>query len=153
MFARLSKGRRHCGKGRRQFRIQNSEFPHLPPTNYLWFQQHSRFGGLSAFVFIDIPASWPSFPQRSFVFNDIPALVVRFLKLLVLSFPVGGDILSGPTMPAKSPLHPASLKCIRQSAVSSRQTAGVAQVPSRPAGDLRPFKGSLQSAESRCSSF
>jgi hypothetical protein len=47
--------------------------PPLPPTNYLSFQQHSRFRRLSAFVFIDIPASFPSFPQGSCVFIDIPA--------------------------------------------------------------------------------
>src|SRR5208337_1247800 len=33
--------------------------------------QHSRFRGLSPFIFIDIPASPPSFPQRSFVFNTL----------------------------------------------------------------------------------
>jgi len=45
-------------------------------------------------------------------------------------------------MPAKSPFHPASLKC-------SRQKAGVAQVPLGACpglpGDLRHFKGSKQS--------
>jgi hypothetical protein len=45
---------------------------HLP-TNTLPFQQIFRFKKLSTFVFIDIPASAPSFPQRSFVFNNIPA--------------------------------------------------------------------------------
>jgi len=53
-------------------------------TNYLCFQQHSRFRGLSTFVFIDIPALPPSFPQRPFVFIDIPASCVHFLKLLQL---------------------------------------------------------------------
>jgi hypothetical protein len=56
---------------------------HLPHTVYvLCFQRHSRFIGLSAFVFTHIPALPPSFPQRSFVFIDIPASSVHFLKLL-----------------------------------------------------------------------
>jgi len=117
------------------FLIPSPTTYHIRPTNYLSFQQHSRFKQLRTFVFIDIPASWPSFPQRSFVFNDIPVSFVRFLKLLVLSFPDGGDILSRGTMPAKNLLHPASLKCSGQSAVGSRQRASVAQVPlSGPAG-------------------
>ncbi|MGA9058476.1 MAG: hypothetical protein WB763_18405 [Terriglobia bacterium] len=49
-------------------------------------------------------------------------------------------------MPAKSPLHHASLEY-------SRQKAGVAQVPLGACpglpGDLRHFKGSKQSAEGR----
>jgi hypothetical protein len=45
----------------------------LPAINHLSFQQHSRLKRLSAFVFIHIPALAPSFPQRSFVFIDIPA--------------------------------------------------------------------------------
>jgi hypothetical protein len=36
--------------------------PNLPPANNLSFQQHSRLKRLIAFVFIDIPASPPSFP-------------------------------------------------------------------------------------------
>ena len=52
---------------------QSPAFPYAPPTNYLRFQQHSRLRGVSPCVFIDIPALPPSFPQRSFVFIDIPA--------------------------------------------------------------------------------
>jgi hypothetical protein len=63
---------------------QSLGLPYVPPTNYLFFQQHSRFRELSTFVFIHIPASVSSFPQRSFVFIDIPALVDHFLKLLRL---------------------------------------------------------------------
>ena len=59
--------------------------------------------------------------DRPFVFIDIPALLVHFLKLLLLSFPVVGDILSRAAIPAKSPLHPASLKRSRQSAVARRK--------------------------------
>jgi hypothetical protein len=100
--------------------------PHLPPTtsNQLTaflFNNIPALEGLSTFVFIDIPGSRPSFPQRSFVFNDIPALLVRFSTLLALFLPSGGDILSGATMPPKYPLRPSCLKCSRQSAVSSRQ--------------------------------
>jgi hypothetical protein len=32
--------------------------------------------------------------SRSFVFIDIPAPFLQFLNLLLLSFPVGGDIMS-----------------------------------------------------------
>jgi hypothetical protein len=46
--------------------------------NYLYFQQHSRVMRLSAFVFIDIPASPAGFPQRSFVFIEIPGSFVQF---------------------------------------------------------------------------
>ena len=38
-----------------------------------YFQQHSRIRSISICLFMDIPASFPSSPQRSFVFNDIPA--------------------------------------------------------------------------------
>ena len=55
---------------------------HLPPTNHLYFQQHSHFQRLSTCFFIHIPASPPLFSQRSFVFNNIPALLRHFLKLL-----------------------------------------------------------------------
>jgi hypothetical protein len=74
-----------------QFRVHSRYFdsdpqslalPYVPPNNYLRFQQHSRLLGLSTLFFIDIPASAPSFPQRSFVFMEIPALLVHFLKLL-----------------------------------------------------------------------
>jgi hypothetical protein len=87
---------------------------HVPSTNYICFQQHSRFLRITTFVFYNIPAMLRTAEGRSFVFIDIPASVVHFLKLLVLSFPVGGDILSSAAMPAKSLLHPASLKYSRQ---------------------------------------
>ena len=77
-------------------------------AKYICFHGHSSFAA--------------SFPQRSFVFSDIPALFVRFSMLLVLSFPAGCDISSYPAVRSKCPLHPASLKC-------SRQEAAVAQVP------------------------
>ena len=96
---------------------------HLQPTNYLYFQQHSRFQRVSTFIFIDIPASPWAAESRPFVFIDIPASLVHFLKSLVLSSPVGGDILSRAAPPAKSPLHHASLKFRRQSAVSRRRSA------------------------------
>jgi hypothetical protein len=86
---------------------------------------------------------------RSFFFIDIRASFLHFLKLLVPSFPVGGDILSSAAMPAKSSLHPACLKYSRQPAVSRRQKAGVAQVPlsgpaalqTQPAVSRRQFAG------------
>jgi hypothetical protein len=49
----------------------------LASYNNLSFQQHSRLIGLSTFLFTNIPASRPGFPQRSFVFNNIPALLVQ----------------------------------------------------------------------------
>jgi len=55
--------------------------PSLPlaPASYnsFSFQQHSRIIGLSTFIFRNIPASRASFPQRSFVFNNIPAPFVQ----------------------------------------------------------------------------
>ncbi len=63
---------------------QSLGLPYVQATNYLYFQQDSRFIGLSTFVFIHIPASASSFPRRSFVFIDIPASLVHFLKLLRL---------------------------------------------------------------------
>jgi len=86
----------------------------LPPTNYLSFQQHSRFRRVTTFVFYNIPALPWAAEAWSFVFIDIPALVLHFLKLLVFPFPVGGDILSMTAMPANIPLHLAPLKCSRQ---------------------------------------
>ena len=83
--------------------------------------QHSRLQRVTTFVFCNIPALLWAAEGRSFVFIDIPALVLHFWKLLVLSFPVGGDILSSAAVPAKNPLHPACLKCGSQSAVSRRQ--------------------------------
>jgi hypothetical protein len=67
---------------------------HLPVANYLSFQQHYRFMSVTTFVFYNIPALSSSVELRPFVFIDIPALLVHFLKLLVFSFPVGSDILS-----------------------------------------------------------
>ena len=67
---------------------------HLPGTNPICFQQHSRLLRVTIFVFYKIPASVRAAGSRSFVFIDIPALVLHFLKLLVFSFPVDGDILS-----------------------------------------------------------
>jgi hypothetical protein len=64
---------------------------HLRHTIYLLcFQEHSRFQRLTTFVFYNIPASPPLFPQRSFVFMDIPALLRHFLESLgfLLSPPV-----------------------------------------------------------------
>ena len=105
--------------------------PHLPHTVYhtpsttylLFFQQRSRFQRVTIFVFCNIPALPPPLENRPFVFIDIPASFLHFLKLLVSSSPVGADTLSRAAMPAKSPLHPSSLECSRQSAVSSRQLA------------------------------
>ena len=73
----------------------NHALPHLPSTIYLlFFQQHSRILRVTTFVFYNVPASAWAAEIRSFVFIDIPALVRQFLKLLLLSFQVGGDILS-----------------------------------------------------------
>jgi hypothetical protein len=55
----------------------------------------------------NIPALRWAAEGRSFVFIDIAASDLHFLKLLFLSFRVGGDILSGAPMSAKGPLHPA----------------------------------------------
>ena len=84
--------------------------PHLPPTTchlpsfptyhlrhttyLLFFHQHSRFQHVTTFVFYNIPGLLGVAGSRSFVFIDIPALLGQFLKLLLLSFPVGGDMLS-----------------------------------------------------------
>jgi hypothetical protein len=60
-------------------RILNPEscsFPtyHLRHTIYpLCFQQHSRYQRVTTLVFYNIPGPPPLFPQRSFVFIDIPA--------------------------------------------------------------------------------
>ena len=66
---------------------------HLPPfvnhqqiTNHLSFQQHSGFERLSCFVFIYIQASLAGFPQRSFVFRDIPASF-RQLEMVLFLLP------------------------------------------------------------------
>jgi hypothetical protein len=73
--------------------IHNSPFT-THHSQFLYFQQHSRLQRLSTCVFIDIPASPSPFPQRSFVFKNIPAWFCHFLKLLVFPFPIGADILS-----------------------------------------------------------
>jgi len=83
---------------------------HLPPTNYHSFQQLSRFKRVTTFIFYNIPALLLAVEDRSFVFIDIPASFLHFLKLLVLSFPAGGDILSATAMPAESLLRPACPK-------------------------------------------
>ena len=68
---------------------------HLRHTTYLLcFHQHSRFRRVTTFVFYNIPASPQAGERRSFVFIDIPVSFRQFLKLLLLSFPVGGDMLS-----------------------------------------------------------
>jgi hypothetical protein len=52
---------------------------YLPSTlaqlsdNSLYFLQDSGILGISSCIFIDIPASFLRFPNRSFVFNDIQA--------------------------------------------------------------------------------
>ena len=102
------------------FTIHHSEFSSYQPLS---FQQHSRFQRVTTFVFYNIPASLGGPQVRSFVFNNVPASFPRFLKLLVFSFPIGGDILSRAAMPTKIPPYPASLKCSRQSTVSRRQSA------------------------------
>jgi hypothetical protein len=66
---------------------------HLP-TNYLSFQQNSRFKRVTTCVFYKIPASRWAAKSRSFVFIEIPESSLHFLKLLVFSFPAGGEILS-----------------------------------------------------------
>jgi hypothetical protein len=49
-----------------------------PSINHLSFQLHFGFGRISTFIFIHIPALPASFPQRSFVFIEIPASYVQF---------------------------------------------------------------------------
>jgi hypothetical protein len=51
------------------------------PSNLFVFNNIPAFIQLSTCVFIDIPAFGLSFPQRSFVFIDIPALLAHFLML------------------------------------------------------------------------
>jgi hypothetical protein len=75
-----------------------------------------------ALVFRSPPPTYHLQPA-SFVFKDIPASFLHFLKLLVLSLPVGGDISSRALMPAKCPFYPASLKYSRQSAGTRRKRA------------------------------
>ena len=61
---------------------------------FLYFQQYCRFQRVTTFVFYNIPARPWAAEGRSFVFIDIPASFVHFLRLLVLSFPLDGDSLS-----------------------------------------------------------
>jgi len=67
-----------------------------PHTNYLSFQQHSRFRRVSTFVFYNIPAFSQVAESRSFVFIDIPAWFLYFLKLPASSFTDVDDMLSIP---------------------------------------------------------
>jgi len=56
---------------------------HLRHAIYpLCFQQHSRYQRVTTCVFINISTSLPRFPWPSFVFNNIPASFLHFLKLL-----------------------------------------------------------------------
>jgi hypothetical protein len=73
--------------------VASSKWP-IHHLQFLSFQQHSRFQRLTTYVFIDIPALPSLFPQRSFVFNNILALVGQFLKLVAFSFPISADILT-----------------------------------------------------------
>jgi hypothetical protein len=50
----------------------------MSPIDLLSFQRHSSYKQLSTCVFMHIPASFPTFPQRSFVFIDIPASFRQF---------------------------------------------------------------------------
>jgi hypothetical protein len=52
--------------------------PDSRTLNPVSFQQHSRFQRVTTFVFYNIPALRPPAKSRSFVFNDIPVLFVRF---------------------------------------------------------------------------
>jgi hypothetical protein len=76
---------------------------YLAPANCLSFQQHSRLERLSTFVIIDIPASGGSFPEWPFVFNNIRASFVHFLKVATFSLPCPKRHRV-PCWPAKSPL-------------------------------------------------
>jgi hypothetical protein len=67
---------------------------YLPQTNYLSFQQHSSFRRVTTFVFYNIPAFSRVADSRTFVFIDIPALFVHFLKSLASSFTEADDMLS-----------------------------------------------------------
>jgi hypothetical protein len=55
-------------------------------------QRHSRKKRLISFVSMQIPASWASFPQPSFVFNHIPALFVQKRNLSHLPPPPRIDV-------------------------------------------------------------
>jgi hypothetical protein len=89
----------------------------LTPESWLLnpvsFQQPSRFQRVTIFVFYNIPALPTPIGSRPFVFIDIPALFVHFLKLLALSFPEAQDFLSQLARRAK--------RAADANAVSSRQ--------------------------------
>ena len=55
---------------------------HLPDTNHFSFQQHSRFQGVTTFVFFNIPASLCATEIRSFVFIAIPSSSAQKRKFL-----------------------------------------------------------------------
>jgi len=67
---------------------------HGLPTNPLCFHQHSRLKHVTPCVFYDIPVLLWATESRSFVFIDIPASFIHFLKLLWFSFVELEDILS-----------------------------------------------------------
>jgi len=111
-------------------------FPYLPPTtyylpstNHLSFQQHSRLRGLSTFVFIHIPALLWAAKTRSFVFIDIPAMFLHFLKLLQPPL----SLVRTTCCPLRSSVQkvlpvPATLKgTSRQAAGSKRRQQGAKQ--------------------------
>ena len=97
---------------------------HLRHTTYLLsFQEHSRFQRVTTFVLYNIPAFLRPVETRSFVFIDIPAMFIHFLKLLVFSFPVGGDILSRVVILANALSIPPPLNAVgsKQKAVGGKQ--------------------------------
>jgi hypothetical protein len=57
---------------------ESCSFPHLPPINYLFFQQHSRLKLVTTCVFYNIPGYFRGLEIRPFVFIDIPALFRHF---------------------------------------------------------------------------
>jgi hypothetical protein len=59
------------------------------------FQQYSPFIRLSTFLFINIPAFRRGFPQRSFVFNNIPVLIVQKKEFFPNRWPVSRVDRSG----------------------------------------------------------
>src|SRR5208337_972536 len=59
----------------------------LPTTNYLFFQRHSCFKLVTTCFFYNIPALQRVVQSLPFVFIEIRALFVRFLRLRSFSFP------------------------------------------------------------------
>jgi len=122
--------------GKAWWKAEVDVLPHLPPTtdpllssNHLSFQQHSRYRGLSTFVFIDIPALPRAVESRPFVFIDIPALLLHFLKLLRF-LPSLSELTSCPrlrrgrrVLPTRSPLKRSRQRAVggRQSVVASKE--------------------------------